>query len=223
MAKKKSLEKNNTELWILIGLVIFSLMVWETPIVYPIKLFTVLIHEISHALVTVLTGGSVKSIKFAFDLSGITITAGGNLVLIASAGYFGSLIIGALFFISADRYTLQKWLTTTIAFVILVTAINLMENGLQIFFSLIIALGIFIIPRFTKEKYASLLFKFLGLTSCLYVIVDIKQDLLTLSLRETDTQILEYITGFPAFLIGLIWFTLSVIIVFFLLKKSYFK
>lgn len=221
MAKKNKVVKTNNEVWILIGLVVFSLLLWETPVVYPIKLFTVLIHEISHGIMAILTGGSVTAIHFAFDLSGITTTKGGNTILIASAGYLGSLIIGALFFISANKLTFQKWLTLIVASIITITAVNVMQNGLQIFFSLIIALGIFLAPRLINIKYSSLLFKFLGLTSCFYVIVDIKQDLLTLSLRETDTQILEYLTGFPAFLIGLIWFVISVTIVFFLLRKSY--
>lgn len=60
---------------------------------------------------------------------------------------------------------------------------------------------------------------FIGLTSCFYIISDIKQDLLTTTLRETDTQIIEYLTGIPALAIGFFLFLLSILLVGFLIKK----
>jgi hypothetical protein len=74
-----------------------------------------------------------------------------------------------------------------------------------------------------SERVNYYFFRILGLVSCLYIIVDIKQDLLTTSLRETDTQILEYLIGIPAFLIGGIWFIISLFVVYLLIKKSYFQ
>ena len=62
---------------------------------------------------------------------------------------------------------------------------------------------------------------FIGLTSCFYVVADIKQDLLTTTLRETDTQILEYLTGVPALAIGFFLFLLSILTVGILLKNIY--
>ena len=66
-------------------------------------------------------------------------------------------------------------------------------------------------------------FKLLGIISGFYVIADIKQDLLTTSLRETDTQVLEYLTGFPALLFGFIWFAISIGVVVIVFRKSYLK
>ena len=35
---------------------------WYTPVVYPLKIFVVLLHELSHATALLLTGGAVDSI-----------------------------------------------------------------------------------------------------------------------------------------------------------------
>jgi len=36
---------------------------WDTPFVYPIKIFVVFLHELGHALAALLTGGQVVSIQ----------------------------------------------------------------------------------------------------------------------------------------------------------------
>jgi Peptidase M50B-like len=223
VSKKKKSKNKYTEFSVVISLVLVSLLLWETPVTYPVKLFIVLIHEINHAIMTIVTGGSVKSIRFAFDLSGLTITNGGNLILIAIAGYLGSLLIGTLLYLSAENLRLRKWLTSGLAIIFFIVAVNLIEGGIQIFLTLLVALVFYFAPKYLSERIISFFLKFLGLISCLYVIVDIKQDLLTTTLRETDTQILEYITGFPAILIGLVVFFISIFIVFLLIRKSYFS
>jgi hypothetical protein len=62
---------------------------------YPVSLFVTLVHEVCHAVAAELTGGTVVNVRVARDLSGITITAGGIVPVIASAGYVGASLIGA--------------------------------------------------------------------------------------------------------------------------------
>jgi hypothetical protein len=63
---------------------------------YPFSLFVTLVHEVCHAVAAVVTGGTVVNIRIARDLSGLTITARGWLPLIASAGYVGASLVGAI-------------------------------------------------------------------------------------------------------------------------------
>jgi len=221
MSKKKSVNYKNLELNLIIILALITLFFWETVLVYPVKIFIVIIHEINHALMAVLTGGKVNSIFFAFDLSGFTSTSGGNVIFIAAAGYLGSLIFGALIYLSGENKKLRKWFTLCLSIIILIVAVNLVKGGLQIFLCIFVALIFYLVPKYLNDKINSILLKFIGLTSCLYVIVDIKQDLLTTTLRETDTQILEYLTGIPAIIIGMIWFGISIAALFMLVKRSY--
>lgn len=208
----------------IIGAISFALLfIWDSEIVYPVKLFVVLIHEINHAIAAVLTGGTVKSIKLSMDLSGYTITKGGNLIAIAAAGYLGSIVTGALLFLSSENKKLRLWLSSILAVIILILSVNLIEGGIQTFFGLLVSLILFLISRILNENINYYFFRVLGVISCFYVIADIKQDLLTTSLRETDTQVLEYLTGIPALLFGFIWFLIAIGVVFFVLKKSYIK
>jgi hypothetical protein len=61
---------------------------------YPFALFVTLIHESSHALATIATGGVVDQIQISPDLSGVTRTGGGLRPLIDSAGYLGATMAG---------------------------------------------------------------------------------------------------------------------------------
>ena len=65
---------------------------WVT---YPLRLLVTFIHEGSHALATILTGGSVHAISIEPNGSGITLSAGGFNPIIASAGYLGATLYGA--------------------------------------------------------------------------------------------------------------------------------
>ena len=206
MSKNNTSKKKNIDISIILSISIFSLLLWDSQIIYPVKIFVVLLHEISHAIAAIVSGGSVEKIFLDVHLSGSTITKGGNQILIAVSGYIGSLIIGSLIFISADSKNFNKWLTTILAIIIFLVAVNLVQDSLLIFFSILIALVFFFLPRYANDKIAKIFFMFIGLTSCFYVVADIKQDLLTTTLRETDTQILEYLTGIPALVIGFFCF-----------------
>jgi len=50
-----------------VGLAVLGLVLWDTFVVYPFRLFVVLFHEISHGLAAVVTGGSIVSIGLRFD------------------------------------------------------------------------------------------------------------------------------------------------------------
>jgi hypothetical protein len=98
MSKKIKSEQNKTDIYIPLGISIFSLILWDSSIIYPIKIFVVLLHEISHAIAAIVSGGSVESISLDLNLAGNTVTKGGNQILIALSGYLGSLIFGLLNF-----------------------------------------------------------------------------------------------------------------------------
>ena len=70
------------------------LLLWNTWIVYPLRLLVVFFHELSHGLAAIVTGGRVIEIQLDPREGGLAVTQGGSPLLIASAGYLGSLIIG---------------------------------------------------------------------------------------------------------------------------------
>ncbi|MEQ9673608.1 MAG: M50 family metallopeptidase, partial [Roseovarius indicus] len=70
----------------LVGLIA---LLWQTPVVMPLKLLVVFLHELSHAVATVLTGGSVVGMSLDPMQGGSVTARGGWRFVILSAGYLG--------------------------------------------------------------------------------------------------------------------------------------
>src|SRR5437899_8844143 len=87
-----------------------SIALWFIPfaevLTYPFRIFVTFIHEGGHALAALVTGNSVQSLSVAMNASGETYTTQGGFfsqVLVASAGYLGSMAYGALLLVSIRR------------------------------------------------------------------------------------------------------------------------
>ncbi len=223
--KKKPKKNQNKyfELLIIAGIVFFTILFWNTIIIYPVKLFVILLHEISHAFAAFFTGGKVDVIKINYYLGGVTITEGGNRLLIASAGYLGSLFFGSALFVSSYNQKLSKYICTTVAVVLLIFTANILQGSATILSALFFAALLFLSPRYFSKTVHSYLMKTIGLISALYVLTDIKDDILFGSDRITDARLLESITGVPSIVFGLFWLGISASVVFLLIRHSYAK
>lgn len=82
----------------LLGATALALALQWVPMLRPLSLpFVYLnthLHELMHAIATVLTGGMAGRIEVYADGSGVTLSAGGFMPIIASAGYVGSMLAG---------------------------------------------------------------------------------------------------------------------------------
>src|SRR5438874_2686578 len=83
-----------TALIILTGL---TLLLWDSPYVswllFPVKTFVTALHEFSHAIICLGTGGSVEGMTIVEDYhghGGVTMCRGGNPLLYTPAGYLGT-------------------------------------------------------------------------------------------------------------------------------------
>ena len=86
-----------------LGIAVLVLVLWDSFVVFPFRIFVVLLHEISHGLAAVASGGAIESIELSFDEGGVCNTRGGSAFLILNAGYLGSLIWGATFLVLGER------------------------------------------------------------------------------------------------------------------------
>lgn len=82
--------------------VVVSLAIWAIPgasvVLLPVRPYLTFVHESWHALVAVGTGGHVGAVHlFGLFGGGVTELSGGATLLIASAGYVGSALTGAVF------------------------------------------------------------------------------------------------------------------------------
>src|SRR6202048_1340203 len=80
---------------------VISAVLWFIPFAevatYPFRIFVTFIHEGGHAIAALVTGNSVQGLSVAMNASGETYTTQGgrfSQMLVASAGYLGSLTFG---------------------------------------------------------------------------------------------------------------------------------
>lgn len=191
---------------------------WNSYALFPVKLFVVLLHEISHGIAAVLSGGAIKSINISLKLGGYCVTKGGNEFIIASAGYLGSLLLGSTLFITSFDFRLSKIACTLFAGAFIIITASFISSDLGIIFTLLLSLFLIISPRFFNPLIHSFLVRLLGILSAFYVFVDIKDDLLFNTSRITDATSLEIATGLPSVYWGLVWITITGLVIYHLIK-----
>ncbi|MGE5402884.1 MAG: M50 family metallopeptidase [Ignavibacteriales bacterium] len=204
----------------LAAVVVAAFIYWDSVAVFPVKLLTVLLHESSHALMTLVTGGSIMEMQVNYQLGGCCVSKGGNPLFIAPAGYIGSSLLGALLFASERKFKYSKIVCTVFAVAFVLLAFMYIKSIFGILFTLAFALLFFFSPRLLPQMVHSFLIRTLGMISCLYAVVDIKEDLLTAENHQTDAQVLAALTHVPAIWWGILWFAISIIVVYLLVRRD---
>lgn len=220
MKKLKKKHKRQLEFWLMILITVTSFFFWNSIFIYPIKLFVVLCHEICHGLTALFTGGYVVSLEINSYLGGQCTTGGGVPFIIASAGYLGSLGIGSLLFFSGYNSKLGIYFLTSLSVIFLLFTANYMEGTLTSVAAFLFAVLLFISPRYLPDYVNSFTMKTLGLISSIYVLIDIKEDLITLEYRESDAEILAALSGIPAIVWGFFWLLITGGVIFLLIRYS---
>ncbi len=198
-------------------------LLWDTPIVYPLKIFVVLLHEVSHALAVVLTGGVLDRITLDPYEGGATYFRGGNAFLAMSAGYLGSLLWGGLLFSAGrDRRVRSEWVTGGIGVMVILLTIFFVRSGFGIVFGIFFGMAMLAAAKSGGAQWNRRLLLTLGLTSALYAILDIKSDVLDRPEIESDAYMLAELTGIgTATTWGLLWMAIALIFVAWLFRRAW--
>src|SRR5690606_590097 len=170
-------------------------LLWETPVVYPLKVFVVLLHEISHGLAALATGGSVHRIVLGMDEGGATYAAGGNAFVVLSAGYLGSLAWGLALLLAARARV--RLAAGALGVLLLVVAVLYVRNLFGIVFTLVFGAALLFASQRLGPVLLARMLTVLGLTSALYAVLDIRSDVLARPYLESDARMLAELTGVP--------------------------
>ena len=209
-------------LGILAGMFLVAVIFWDTIVIYPIKLFVVILHEFSHGLAAILTGGSIVKIEVDPLIGGVCYTRGGSLFIVASAGYLGSILWGGLILILASRTRHDKIVGMVIGGLLVLLSMLYIRNLFGFLFTTGFGLALAAISYFAKDHIVDILLKFLGMTSCLYVIIDIKEDLIQRTNVGSDADAIAQLLGSQALSmpIGIFWILLALAAFVFFLAVS---
>jgi hypothetical protein len=195
-------------------------LLWWSPVIYPLKLFVVLLHETSHALMALATGGRVDRLIITADQGGICYCPGGNAFLTLSAGYLGSLLWGALILVLARaRKPEPRDTTTAIGVLVLTLTALFVRNAFGVLFGALFGAGM-VALRGAGRTVHVLALTALGLTSCLYALLDIKSDVLDRPHLPSDAHMLAQLTGVPTVVWGILWIGVGAAVSWWLFRQA---
>ncbi len=195
--------------WQLLALSALVLALWTTPAILPLKILVVFLHELSHGLAALATGGSVESITVNADQGGLTVTRGGSRFWILSAGYLGSLLLGLLFLFAALRTRLDRaFLALLGALVLAVTALYMREL-FAAGFGVFAGVAMLAMARYLPHQVNDLFLRLIGLTCLFYAPLDIFSDTIQRAHLRSDAYMLGREFGGGGVVWGVLWLALS--------------
>jgi len=195
---------------------------WESPAIYPIKIFVVLLHELSHAAATVMTGGSVTEIPLDAMQGGATYSRGGSRFIILSAGYLGSLLLGSV--LLAAGLELKRGLRGAlglVALIVLASTLVLIRGAFGFGYGIVAGVSLLAVARYLPALASRVVLITLGLTSCLYAILDIKSDVLDRPGAPSDAYMLAEMTGIATPVWGVLWIGIAFLVSALLIRWAY--
>ncbi len=207
-------------LMILLGITTVIIIFWDFVGFYPLKLFTVLLHEISHGLAAMLTGGRFLKLEISPELGGVATTAGGWRILVISAGYLGSMLWGSLIVILASRMKNDKLISLIIGGLIIFLTVFFVRGLFGFIFSALFGAALILIGLLAPAIVNDIALKVIGLSSILYAITDIKSDLISHTIEGSDAWALSRILILPPVVWGILWMALAAAAAFFSLRYA---
>lgn len=184
---------------------------WYTPVVYPLKIFVVLLHELSHAVALWITGGTVESISLDPRQGGLTTGRGGIAFVTLSAGYLGSLAFGGLLMMGSRTSRVRSaTLLAVVGVSVLVLTALYIRGAFGIVYGTLTGAALLVGAKYLSQLWASRLIMALGLTSVCYAILDIKSDIIDRPGLRSDAAMLAELTGVPTAIWGFIWIGIAI-------------
>src|SRR6185369_16138890 len=188
------------------GYFIVLWLFWPSIWVYPLKIFVVFLHELSHALAGIATGGTVQRIVLDPYEGGATYVNGGNAFILLSAGYLGSLLWGlGLLLVARTRPKFGRHVAFGLSIVFLAVTALFVRNPFGFVFGLFFGLALLLASRKLPDGGIIILLTTLGLTSALYAVLDIRDDILSRPDAASDAHMLSQLTGVPTLAWGFFW------------------
>ncbi len=201
----------------LIGIVVVSVLLWDSSVLTPFKLLAVMGHETGHAIAAKLVGGDVNQVTVRLNQSGECLSSIPDgffaKVLVYSGGYVGSAIIAVLLLVLTYRFNARRFMLGAAAVWLVVMALfygrDLFTLGFCIGMAVLFAAG----AKWLPVEFVGGLNLFIATFTALYAAMDLKDDLWNSQIRSmSDAQLLSNVTIVPAIVWALLWTLVSVAI-----------
>ncbi|MDY7225484.1 M50 family metallopeptidase [Hyalangium rubrum] len=188
---------------------------WDSRVLLPLKLLVVMMHESGHALASLLVGGKVDSITLRMDESGACLSAlpPGVLrkVVVFSAGYLGSAVMGAVLLLATFRFRLCRWVLGAACVWLAVMGVLYARDSFTLLFCLGTSVVLGLAAKFLPSEVVDVVNLFLAAFTALYALFDFRDDLWNSQVRAgSDAALLAQQTWVPAIVWAAIWTLLGI-------------
>lgn len=210
----------------LAGLVLLLIVLWQVPwlgfIVYPFRVFGTFVHELSHGLAALATGGEFMRFAVAPDLSGVAHSVGGWRIVVASAGYIGSAVFGGILLLLHTRGLGSRILLFGLGLIFGLLCLLFVRNLFGILAAMVITAALIASATKLPLKARDLLVDVLALQlildgyDSLFTVLVLARD----SGVRSDAHTMAELTWLPATWWAVIWMLLSTLILFGALKLA---
>ncbi len=185
-------------------------------VLYPITLLVTFFHETGHALLALVTGGSVHGIQINNDGSGYALVAGGIPFLVIPGGYIGSALWGNLILAVAlykDKYA--RWMIYLMMAVLVLCAI-VWFNSLGTTILLLVFTALFYALSKSSKSIQVYVLITIGASSLVYILMDFNGG------PSSDLNKFSSLLPFlPPFVWALVWLLIVSYITYLNLRKSW--
>ena len=235
-------EESRPQLKLLILATLLSVAIWfaswyfpfASYLVYPLQLFATFVHEGSHVLAALMTGGSVQSLTVSPDTSGAVWSVTNSWLsqmITSSSGYLGTTFFGILLLVwFRYKFSARNALYFTGGFVTVMTVVfgllapmwNFLSAKVtfaSIAFTVIsgaaLAGGLFAIAKYATEKWVNFSVAFLAVQCLLNSVFSLKTLFVISATSDShsDAVNMANATGVPAVAWVLIWIVLSIVMI----------
>lgn len=222
--------KHSKKLVLFWGVMIASVVLSKIPgaeiFFTPLNQFATLVHEMSHAVVCVATGGHVAGMTIVADGAGhggLTMSQGGIPFFTVQAGYLGTAVVGCFLVWLSQFHKLSRGILVGIGSIIglsvfFIAPAMFTQNFVQGFFSLLWALamaaGTIYAGLKLKESNANLMVLFLAIYTAMDSMRAISVVLTATlfgSMIWSDATVMEHNFILPAVFWSFLWATLSAV------------
>lgn len=209
---------NQAALMVVVLIIVFNFL--RTPFFYPLLLLNTFFHEASHAIVTVLTGGSVSEFVVNPNMSGHIYSNGGIGILISNAGYLGSFIWGGLIYVFASRMPHDRWGLGLLGLVLGLITLYFPAIDHAMFYGIGFAVVMVLAGVMAPNWFCDLILRFIGMTCMISTFYSVLFGIfLGISERSDAHNLAERHFGTPK-IWGAFWLISMAFLFYFILRFS---
>jgi hypothetical protein len=200
---------------VLVGAMVAGVLLWDSPVLLPFKLLSVMGHETGHALASLLVGGSVEQVTLRLDESGQCLSRIPDgffaRVTVFSAGYVGSALIAVALLVLSFRFNARRPMLALACAWLVLMGLFYARDAFTLVFTVVMAALFAAGAKWLPDALVGGLNLFIASFTALYAVMDLKDDLWNSAVRsQSDAQLLADVTIVPAIAWAAAWTLVSV-------------